>query len=158
MECYQENIMWINYLSKKILEEYETVIKLLKIDEEYYGYDKNIKYLLKFLKFNYNNKYLFKKNNDKVSVILEGNPTSLIEILREFYNDSIDVLINENNVGINSWIIKKFNEFYEENDLNIIIKSNFKVKNNKLIVIGSSAFCNEIDMCFSNEKELYIDE
>ena len=131
MECYQENIMWINYLSKKLLEEYETVIKLLKIDEEYYGYDKDIKYLLMFLKSNYNNKYLFKKNNDKVSVILEGNPTSLIEILREFYNDSIDVLINENNVGINSWIIKKFNEFYEENNLNIIIKSNFKVKNNK---------------------------
>ena len=158
MECYQENIMWINYLSKKLLEEYETVIKLLKIDEEYYGYDKDIKYLLMFLKSNYNNKYFFKKNNDKVSVILEGNPTSLIEILREFYNDSIDVLINENNVGINSWIIKKFNEFYEENNLNIIIKSNFKVKNNKLIIIGSRAFCNELDMCFSNEKELYIDE
>lgn len=150
--------MWVDYLREKILEEYETVNKLLEIDKEYYGYNKDIKYLLRFLESNYDNKYLFRKDSNKVSVILEGNPTSLIEVLKEFCNDSIDVLINEENLGINTWIIKKFNEFYEENNLNIIIKNNFKVKDDKLIIIGSKAFCNELDMCFSNEKEFYLDE
>lgn len=153
--------MWFSYIKERIIENQELVNNLIKIDENNVGYNISIDYLVQFLAINKKISNYFKEDLDNNTFITEGNPISLLAILNDSINKNIDIFINEENVAINIWIIKTYNEFLDEYNFikpNIILKSNFDIKTDKAIVIGSESFCLEMNKCLNKSLTFYEDE
>lgn len=153
--------MWFSYIKERIIENQELINNLIKIDENNVGYNISIDYLVQFLAINKKISNYFKEDLDNNTFITEGNPISLLAILNDSINKNIDIFINEENVAINTWIIKTYNEFLDEYNFikpNIILKSNFDIKTDKAIVIGSESFCLEMNKCLNKSLTFYEDE
>lgn len=153
--------MWFSYIKERIIENQELVNNLIKIDENNVGYNISFDYLVQFLAINKKISNYFKEDLVNNTFITEGNPISLLAILNDSINKNIDIFINEENVAINTWIIKTYNEFLDEYNFikpNIILKSNFDIKTDKAIVIGSESFCIEMNKCLNKSLTFYEDE
>lgn len=142
--------LWLNYLKYKIFSDIEELIKLLKIDKAISGTEYDINKLIDFIIPNMGKNILLVNNNiDITDYLIEENPETLIRVINDNYNKKCTVTILENNVGINSWIIKKYEEFCSENNIekniHFNISNHFAYSEGKLMMLGSKAFINEIN-------------
>lgn len=153
--------MWFSYIKEKLIENEELVNNLIKIDQDNVGYDVSINYLVQFLDINSKINNYFKEDLNNDTFIIEGNPISLLAVLNDSINKNIDIFVNEENIAINTWIIKNYYEFLDEYGYikpNIILKSSFDIRTDKAIVIGSESFCLEMKKCLNKILTFYEDE
>ena len=140
--------MFIEYIKERFIEEYDLINKLINIDKKIQGvkFDINIFNNIK----NYN--FIIESND---IFVLEGNSKSLIILLNQLVSYDNSVIINRNNLAINKWIVKKYNEYCDICGIGIKLKIFFSDVFNeckgKYIVIGSEAFILEHKYILSNE-------
>ena len=139
---------WLNYIKDKIYEDVNVVVQLLLLDNKIQGSEMDINFLINFINENLNTNTFFFINDS--SFLLEGSPLSLIKVINDNIEDNSEkVVVLENNIGINSWIIKTYYQYVEEkfipSKLNITISNKFNFNDNKkLLIIGSDAFIDEV--------------
>lgn len=148
--------MWLNYLTNKLQENEGLLNDLYEIDYEYYDSIYSPSYLFKYIEKNINvNKFFNFRSND-ITFLLEGSSTALISVINDYYDKKIEVIVNDENVAINKWIKKAYNDFCKEymlsDTLNIMITNHFKVNTNNVIVIGSNAFMTEMKRCLKDKN------
>lgn len=153
---------WLSYLKYKIYEDVNTVLQLLLIDNKIQGTKYDINYLVNFINENLTTISFFFINDS--SFLIEGNPLSLIKVINDNLNDNGErVVVLENNVAINKWIISVYEDYVKEYDvkekLNIEISNHFNFDNsNKLLIIGSRAFINETKDSIKISYDTLVDE
>lgn len=153
---------WLSYLKYKIYEDVNTVLQLLLIDNKIQGTKYDINYLVNFINENLTTISFFFINDS--SFLIEGNPLSLIKVINDNLNDNGErVVVLENNVAINKWIISVYEDYIKEYDvkekLNIEISNHFNFDNsNKLLIIGSRAFINETKDSIKISYDTLVDE
>lgn len=153
---------WLSYLKYKIYEDVNTVLQLLLIDNKIQGTKYDINYLVNFINENLTTISFFFINDS--SFLIEGNPLSLIKVINDNLNDNGErVVVLENNVAINKWIISVYEDYIKEYDvkekLNIEISNHFNFDNSKkLLIIGSRAFINETKDSIKISYDTLVDE
>lgn len=153
---------WLKYLKDKLLEESNVVIQLLLIDNKIQGTKMDINYFINFINSHINTRYFYFV--DESSFLIEGNPLSLIKVINDNINDDGErIVINENNVAINRWLIEKYYEYIEENGidarLNISISNHYDFSDSKkLLIIGSLAFLDELRDNINISHDTLVDE
>lgn len=153
---------WLSYLKYKIYEDVNTVLQLLLIDNKIQGTKYDINYLVNFINENLTTISFFFINDS--SFLIEGNPLSLIKVINDNLNDNGErVVVLENNVAINKWIISVYEDYVKEYDvkekLNIEISNHFNFDNSKkLLIIGSRAFINETKDSIKISYDTLVDE
>ena len=153
---------WLSYLKYKIYEDVNTVLQLLLIDNKIQGTKYDINYLVNFINENLTTMSFFFINDS--SFLIEGNPLSLIKVINDNLNDNGErVVVLENNVAINKWIISVYEDYIKEYDvkekLNIEISNHFNFDNSKkLLIIGSRAFINETKDSIKISYDTLVDE
>lgn len=153
---------WLSYLKYKIYEDVNTVLQLLLIDNKIQGTKYDINYLVNFINENLTTMSFFFINDS--SFLIEGNPLSLIKVINDNLNDNGErVVVLENNVAINKWIISVYEDYVKEYDvkekLNIEISNHFNFDNSKkLLIIGSRAFINETKDSIKISYDTLVDE
>lgn len=153
---------WLSYLKYKIYEDVNTVLQLLLIDNKIQGTKYDINYLVNFINDNLTTMSFFFINDS--SFLIEGNPLSLIKVINDNLNDNGErVVVLENNVAINKWIISVYEDYVKEYDvkekLNIEISNHFNFDNSKkLLIIGSRAFINETKDSIKISYDTLVDE
>ncbi len=153
---------WLSYLKYKIYEDVNTVLQLLLIDNKIQGTKYDINYLVNFINENLTTMSFFFINDS--SFLIEGNPLSLIKVINDNLNDNGErVVVLENNVAINKWIISVYEDYVKEYDvkekLNIEISNHFNFDNSKkLLIIGSRAFINETKDSIKTSYDTLVDE
>ena len=69
------------------------------------------------------------------------------------------VIVLKNNYAINKWIVERYKEFLNDNGssykINLEFSDSYKITN-KVIIIGSEGFVNEMDSCLDVEKTKII--
>ena len=107
---------WLSYLKYKIYEDVNTVLQLLLIDNKIQGTKYDINYLVNFINENLTTISFFFINDS--SFLIEGNPLSLIKVINDNLNDNGErVVVLENNVAINKWIISVYEDYVKEYDV-----------------------------------------
>lgn len=153
---------WLVFLKDKINEEIENVLKLTMIDNHIQGTNFDINTLITFINLNMDKEYFIKKVVPKDSLyIIEGNPESLVIILNDTMGISTEITLLENNLAINKWIIAKYEEYCNIQDIKttrIEINNFFKYQNCNLVAVGSQAFVNEVKQGNNVPLFSFIDE
>ena len=151
----QKNNIWFDYLKEKIYDSKETLDKLYDLDNKVYATNYSYEDLLKFIDNNYNKRF-FNTFNEDITFLLEGSSNAFISVISDYYDKNIEIIINDDNYAVNKWIYNTYEEFCNDysldNKINIIIDYHFKVNNKNVIVIGSSAFIDEMKMCLKDNK------
>lgn len=128
--------MFIEFLKDRFFLEQELVYKLIMIDESVQGikFDSNL-----FIDYNFD----IDVNLDNI-FILDGNTKSLIILVNKLVGFNNTLIVNKNNLAINKWIVKKYEEFCDiysiDSNLNIIFSNVFNECKAKYVVIGSKSF------------------
>ena len=143
---------WLSYLKYKIYEDVNTVFQLLLIDNKIQGTKYDINYLVNFINENLTTMSFFFINDS--SFLIEGNPLSLIKVINDNLNDNGErVVVLENNVAINKWIISVYEDYVKEyvqqlNDFSKdienfvdVLKKEFADKKVVLLCYEKDGFC-----------------
>lgn len=154
--------IWLSYLKNKIFSDIDELLKLIKIDNSISGTDYDINQLINFIIANMKKSTLLTNNTpDTENFLIEENPESLIKVINDNYHKKCLVTILESNVGINSWLIKKYEEFCAENvlekNIQFKISNHFSFLSGKIMLLGSQAFINEISETLQIPYTFYID-
>lgn len=152
------NNKWISYLRDELINESDLVFELLKIDEEVQGDSCNYNELIVFLEKSlcnygfYNRKFC---NTDKF--LAEGNTYELILLLSDLVNINSSITICKNNLAINKWILKKYEEFCLNNNYciaSVVFSDYFSYSDCNLYILGSDSFYNELCEDFNNNVNI----
>ena len=153
---------WLEYIKEKINEEIDTVLKLVMIDNHIQGTDYDINTLLTFLRLNINKPFFIKKVIPEDALyILEGNPESLVIILNDTMDRITEITILENNLALNKWIVQKYYDFCNQNDIKpnrIEISNYYHFSNCNLVAVGSQSFADEVRQGNNVPLFSFIDE
>lgn len=152
------NNKWISYLRDELINESDLVLELLKIDKEVQGDSCSYNGLIVFLeKSLYNIDFYNRKfcNTDKF--LVEGNTYELVLLLSDLININSSVTICKNNLAINKWILKKYEEFCLNNNYciaSVVLSDYFTYSNCDLYILGSESFYNELCEDFNNNVNI----
>ena len=154
--------IWLSFLKNKIFSDIDELLKLIKIDNTISGTDYDINQLINFIIANMKKSTLLTNNtHDTENFLIEENPESLIKVINDNYHKKCLVTILESNVAINSWLIKKYEEFCAENvlekNIQFKISNHFSFLSGKIMLLGSQAFINEISETLQIPYTFYID-
>lgn len=143
--------MWFEYLINRIIRDEEILNKLYEIDYDLYTSLYNHNYLISYINKNKNVKNFFDINLNNITFLLEGSTTALISVINDYYDKKMNVIVNDDNVAINTWVKKVYDDFCDEymisNKLIIMIDNHFKVNEENVVVIGSNGFITEMKRC-----------
>lgn len=148
--------MWFNYLTNKIQTDYEKLNKLYEIDYDLYTSCYSPDYLNSYINKNKNTVKFFNIDISDTTFLLEGSSTALISVINDYYDKNIEVIINDDNVAINTWIKKAYQDFCQDYsircNLMLMIDNHFKINTNKVVVIGSNGFITEMKRCLKDKN------
>ncbi len=148
--------MWFNYLTNKIQADYEKLNKLYEIDYNLYTSCYSPDYLSSYIDKNKNVDRFFNIDISDTTFLLEGSSTALISVINDYYDKNIEVIINDDNVAINTWIKKVYEDFCQDysisDTLMLMIDNHFKVNTNNVVVIGSNGFITEMKRCLKDKN------
>ncbi len=148
--------MWFNYLINKIQTDYEKLNKLYEIDYDLYTSFYSPDYLNSYINKNKNVGRFFNENISDTTFLLEGSSTALISVINDYYDKNIKVIINDDNVAINTWIKKVYEDFCRDysirGNLMLMIDNHFKINTSNVVVIGSSGFITEMKRCLKDKN------
>ncbi len=148
--------MWFNYLINKIQTDYEKLNKLYEIDYDLYTSFYSPDYLNSYINKNKNVGRFFNENISDTTFLLEGSSTALISVINDYYDKNIKVIINDDNVAINTWIKKVYEDFCRDYSIRLplmlMIDNHFKINTSNVVVIGSSGFITEMKRCLKDKN------
>lgn len=148
--------MWFNYLTNKIQTDYEKLNKLYEIDYDLYTSCYSPDYLNFYINENKNTVKFFNIDISDTTFLLEGSSTALISVINDYYDKNIEVIINDDNVAINTWIKKVYDDFCQDYSIRLplmlMIDNHFKINTNKVVVIGSNGFITEMKRCLKDKN------
>ena len=145
--------MWLEYLKECLFEEIDVVLCLLGVDKKVQGESNDVNKIIDFINDNIDNLHFY--DIDREDVLLDGSPVDLIKVLNDLVEKKNRVIVLKNNYAINKWIVERYKEFLEDNGSKYSIKlefSDFYKITNKVLIIGSEDFVNEMDTCLEVEK------
>ena len=145
--------MWLEYLKECLFEEIDVVLCLLGIDKKVQGDSNDVNNIIDFINDNIDNLHFYEI--EKEDVLLEGSPVELIKILNDLVEKNNRVIVLKNNYAINKWIVERYKEFLNDNGSTYKLKLEFSDSyeiSNKVIIIGSEDFVDEMDSCLDVEK------
>lgn len=148
--------MWLDYLNNKIHDNEGLLNDLYEIDDEYYTSIYSPSYLSKFIEKNKSINKFFNVNINDTTFLLEGSSTALISVINDYYDKNINVIVNDDNVALNTWIKKTYEDFCNDImlsvSLNIMIINHYEINTNNIVVIGSDGFITEMKRCLKNKN------
>lgn len=148
--------MWFEYLINRIIRDEEILNKLYEIDYDLYTSLYNPNYLISYINKNKNVKNFFDINLNNITFLLEGSTTALISVINDYYDKKMNVIVNDDNVAINTWVKKVYDDFCDEymisNKIIIMIDNHFKVNEKNVVVIGSNGFITEMKRCLKHKN------
>lgn len=145
--------MWLEYLKECLFEEIDVVLCLLGVDKKVQGESNDVNKIIDFINDNIDNLHFY--DIDREDVLLDGSPVDLIKVLNDLVEKKNRVIVLKNNYAINKWIVERYKEFLEDNGSKYSIKLEFSDSykiTNKVLIIGSEDFVNEMDTCLEVEK------
>lgn len=145
--------MWLEYLKECLFEEIDVVLCLLGVDKKVQGESNDVNKIIDFINDNIDNLHFY--DIDREDVLLDGSPVDLIKVLNDLVEKKNRVIVLKNNYAINKWIVERYKEFLEDNGSKYSIKLEFSDSykiTNKVFIIGSEDFVNEMDTCLEVEK------
>ena len=145
--------MWLDYLKECLFEEIDVVLCLLGVDKKVQGESNDVNKIIDFINDNIDDLQFY--DIDKEDVLLDGSPVDLIKVLNDLVEKKNRVIVLKNNYAINKWIVERYKEFLEDNGSKYSIKLEFSDSykiTNKVLIIGSEDFVNEMDTCLEVEK------
>lgn len=145
--------MWLEYLKECLFEEIDVVLCLLGVDKKVQGESNDVNKIIDFINDNIDDLQFY--DIDKEDVLLDGSPVDLIKVLNDLVEKKNRVIVLKNNYAINKWIVERYKEFLEDNGSKYSIKLEFSDSykiTNKVLIIGSEDFVNEMDTCLEVEK------
>ena len=153
---------WLTYLKDKIIEQINDIMKLIMIDNHIQGSNYDINKLMRFINLNIDKKCFIKRVVPKDAYyIIEGNSESLIIALNDTMDVATQITVLENNLALNKWIIKQYNNFCSQNGIKenvVVISDYYEYHDCNLIAIGSQAFINEVHECNNVPLFSFVDE
>ena len=81
--------------------------------------------------------------------ILEGDSKDFIRLLNEPFSKKNQIIVEETNLGFNKWIYKIYKEFcsiYSISCIPVLFSNTYKITEGRVILIGSDAFCETINI------------
>ncbi len=139
--------MWYSYLKERLMEDRENVLRLLLIDEEIQGFSMVYQNILSFVHGEYPS--LFEMAEEGDTYILEGDSKDFIRLLNEPFSKKNQIIVEETNLGFNKWIYKIYKEFcsiYSISCIPVLFSNTYKITEGRVILIGSDAFCETINI------------
>ncbi len=138
----------ISYFKECYLNDKTKIDKLLEIDDNY-TYESFYELINKDININLDN---------YDTVLLENSSVLLLNII----DKNIDIIVcTLDNYGLNSYIIEKYKEYLEvnniENNNKIEISKHFNIEDMKIVSIGSDAFNKEMASNYKDIKCINIE-
>lgn len=135
-------------LMMKLLEEKEIVEELIKIDNEVMGTNYNYDYYTKLFSCVLEQDIDNRKINHDVVFVTEGDVLITLQLLLKIGVGATRVIfINQGFVGMNKWLISKYNEITGDDDVILDTDINYNKyidKGYRVIPIGEDAMVDQV--------------
>lgn len=118
--------------------------------------------IINFLEFSSSDKTLDGPIVGKI-ILTEGDVLTTLRVIHDviFYEGEFTIHINESNVGVNTYLVKRANKIYQSYNLNITLKldyaTNYNAYLNDLVtIIGSEDFVEVAALDFKNANQIIM--
>lgn len=146
----------------EIIKSEENEFKTLVDADNFLGTGVTSDEIVNYLEFTQNEKILKAPIIGNI-LITEGDVLSILKIIHDIvnYSGKYIIHINDDNLGINTYLIKLANKIYQELNVNVELEIDYSKNYNEYLnelvtIIGSDNFVKTVSIDFPNANQIII--